>query len=314
MAAWDAYHRHAATPARPDIPVISVGNIAVGGSGKTPAVMHLAERLAALGRQVGVLTRGYAGGVSADEVLLLRQRCPKARLYVNPDRAQSARQAVADACDVLLLDDGFQHRRLARDLDVVLLPATEPFGFGHMLPRGFLREPLSALQRADCIVLTGCDHVADEQLTDIEKCLASYARPGVPILRAVHRPVELTDMALQSAKSLPTAEGTAVLASAIGNPDAFGRTVASLGLDVVAHQLWPDHHRFTTGDVQLLRELHERHRPDWLLTTEKDAVKWQALPLPADLPLLAVRVAFDFVDDGDTMLSRLMDSILSKRN
>lgn len=312
IAAWGFYHNHWARPAHAAVPVISVGNISIGGSGKTPAVMELADRLARLDRRVGILIRGYAGGQRADEVQLLRRRCPQSAVFVNSDRVSAAGEACHAGCDVLIMDDGFQHRRQARDLDIVLLDATCPFGMGHLLPRGLLREPPNALRRADLVVLTRCDQVDALALQRTEQRLAELVAPSTPVLHACHRPAGLVDPLGKDAGPLPGPGGRAVLASAIGCPAAFERTVAGLGLQVLAHRAWPDHHRFTREDVAVLGELHSAHQPDWLLTTEKDAVKWQQLSLPADLPLRALRVRFDFAPGEDTMLTRRLEQLLSQ--
>ncbi len=141
------------------VPVISVGNLTVGGTGKTPMVAWLAKMLLNAGRRVAVLSRGYGASPNQpnDEALMLAQVVPEAVHLQDPDRSAAARQAVAGGADVLVLDDGFQHRRLARDLDIVLLDGLAPFGHDHLLPRGLLRESVRGLRRAAAIVVTRSD-------------------------------------------------------------------------------------------------------------------------------------------------------------
>src|SRR4051812_37835557 len=174
---------------------ISIGNITTGGTGKTPVVRWLAQRLRESGRHVAILSRGYKAepGKLGDEQLMLdhalnspveQQRIP---IVANPDRIAGANEALrlrADT-DVFLLDDGFQHRRAERDLDIVLVSATNPFGYGRVLPRGMLREPLSGLRRAGAVVITHADQVGDSDLTTIERTIRRY-NPAAPIYHAVH--------------------------------------------------------------------------------------------------------------------------------
>ena len=152
------------------VPALSIGNLTVGGTGKTPIAAEIARRLVAQGRKPAILLRGYKAKPSprapaesdaasarwreqSDEAMVLTRRCPEALVMVNPDRVVSARRAMQQGADVIVLDDGFQHRRLARDLDIVLIDATAPFGHGHFLPRGLLREPPTSLTTT---VSTGC--------------------------------------------------------------------------------------------------------------------------------------------------------------
>ncbi|HSU68635.1 MAG TPA: tetraacyldisaccharide 4'-kinase, partial [Tepidisphaeraceae bacterium] len=170
-------------------PVISIGNVTTGGTGKTPAVRWLAERLRDEGRHVAILSRGYKSVDAGlgDELTMLDRALnapgkPAVLVRANPDRFIAGTRLLEQApeTNVFILDDGFQHRRLARNLDIVLINALEPFGFDHVLPRGMLREPLTSLRRADAIVVTHCDRVSAEAIGSVESTIRRY-HPGVPL-------------------------------------------------------------------------------------------------------------------------------------
>ena len=282
---------------RVDAPVISVGNLTAGGTGKTPMVAWLARELIRRGLRPGIVSRGYrkrgqgaeTGAGPNDEALELAAALGDVPHEQNPDRAEAAR-ALLGAVDVIVLDDGFQHRRLARDLDLVLVDATRPWGLAAadggepvraLLPRGLLREHPGALARADALCLTRCDQVAAAQLDALERELERSA-PGVPLLRAEHRPVRLREVGPGGAVlGLETLAGASVrLVSGIGHPAAFEATVAGLGATVVEHRRFPDHHAYTAEQARALLADPEGTRAR-LITTAKDAVKLGAL-LDAD--------------------------------
>lgn len=255
---------------RVGVPVVSVGNLTAGGTGKTPMVAWVVERLALLGLRAGVLSRGYraARGEANDEGLLLARLLPGVPYVQNPARVAGAAELERARVDAIVLDDGFQHRRLARDLDLVLVDATRPFGPGSargaFLPRGLLREPPSALARADALVVTRCDGVPAPELAALERELAELA-PGRPIARARHVPVRLWRGG--EAREPEALRGLEVdLVSGIGNPSAFEATVRALGARVVEHRAFPDHHAYRPGDLEGLGS-----RP--IVTTAKDGVK-----------------------------------------
>ncbi|MFW6062423.1 MAG: tetraacyldisaccharide 4'-kinase, partial [Planctomycetota bacterium] len=168
-----------------DVPVICVGNLTAGGTGKTPMVAWVIRELDAAGKTPAVLSRGYkAVDGQSDEAELLKAVC-RVPVVMDPDRVAGARRAIEGGADVLVMDDGFQHRRLRRDLDIVLIDATNPFGFDHVLPRGLLREPPSALRYAGAVVVTRSDMISAEQLDALLERLAALA-PGATLHTAVH--------------------------------------------------------------------------------------------------------------------------------
>lgn len=298
--------------ARLDVPVISVGNLTVGGTGKTPLVIELVRRLGAMGKSPAVVARGYGSevGEAGDEERLIRRHCPGAAYVADADRIAGAARAVADfGADVIVLDDGFQHRRLGRSLDIVLIDATCPFGYEHLLPRGLLREPMASLRRAGLVVITRCDQTSSVHLRQIEHKLSRLAGDA-PVIKCRHIPIGLEEV---QGKDVPTpvAGQRAVLFAAIGNPTSFVHTCTSLGVEVVGHRWWPDHHRYTPHDVNTLTKVGRFPPHDILLTTEKDAVKLARLPALDHAGIGVVKISIDFVDDGGTILESSLTNVLA---
>ena len=273
--------------------VISVGNLTIGGTGKTPMVAYLARLAAALDRRPLIVSRGYGArpGRLNEEARELERLVPGVPHVQNADRYR----AIVDwrtrhACDLVILDDGFQHRRLARDLDIVLVDALRPFGFGRVLPRGLLREPLSALRRADVIVVTRAELVAAAELARLKRDLEPRLRPGTPILVAEHRPTALV-MLDGSRRPPESLRGQNVAAAcAIGNPEAFRLTVEHLGARVALFETFRDHHPYAPADLAGLIEAARTAGAKTLVTTGKDSVKW--------LPLMEGQAAAPSVEIG----------------
>ncbi|MFM1873608.1 MAG: Tetraacyldisaccharide 4-kinase [Planctomycetota bacterium] len=260
-------HRLAAT-------VVSVGNLAVGGTGKTPTVAWLCELARAAGRRPGVLARGYGrtpGAELNDEGLMLQRRLPWLLQEQRPDRVAAGARLLARGADYVVLDDGFQHRRLHRDLDLVCLDATLPFGNGQCLPSGDLREWRSGLRRAGLVLLTRASGLSPEALAQRVRRLREIARkPELAVYATEHAPL---DLVLQpSGEQRPVAElrrRRVVLLSAIARPASFRSTCEALGADVVGELAHRDHHTFTAAELE--RAVATARAADaMLLTTEKD--------------------------------------------
>ncbi len=264
--AWRAgsgLHRAFTRPARAGVPVISVGNLTVGGAGKTPVALEIAQRLLARGRRPAVLSRGYGRRGRApllvspdasaldvgDEPLLLARR--GLTVFVGPRRALLASIAVQRGADVLVLDDGLQHHGLARDLDVVVFDASNPFGNGRLLPRGPLREPLEALRRVGrgLLWLTRCDLPRDPRAAQL---------PPWPAVESEYR----AQAELRGKR--------AFLFAGIAQPASFESTVRALGAEIAGTRWFPDHHRYGAADLSALRRAAGGAR---LVTTEKDLVR-----------------------------------------
>ena len=285
--------------------VISVGNLTAGGAGKTPVVAFLAERLLGTGAKVAILSRGHgrlehrplqlvgppwpAAEAVGDEPLLLARRLPGAQVWVGANRVALAKEAKAAGATVALLDDGFQHRRLARDGDVVVLDEAVALGSGHALPWGPLREPATALGRASLLWLRVAHRPAP---------LPPWP-PGLRTVRARHAPV---DVLRPDGTVLPLGHlrGLRVLGfCGIARPSAFHRTLHELGADVTAVQAFSDHHRFRRDELTRLRARAAVEGAE-LVTTEKDAMR-----LPADFPASVVRLGVVILE-GEATLTALL--------
>jgi tetraacyldisaccharide 4'-kinase len=323
------------------VPVISVGNLTTGGTGKTPLVIELVRRLLARGRRTAVVSRGYKArrGGAADELLVLRRRYPELICVSGPDRVMAARRAIAQGADCIIADDAFQHRRLRRDLDVVVIDATNAFGYEHLLPRGLLREPVDSLRRADLIVVSRVDQALPEALAALIARVRAVRR-DLPIIYARHRAAAFRSIDNRGVVDVP-AGARALCFAGIGNPESFRRTVESLGIEVVGTLWWPDHHRYRAADVMKIMNAALRVGAEWLLTTEKDAVKVvvaaqgslaatkQAVdeylarvlmidkdkPVAAStdwpIPVAALRVDTEFLADGGDALDALLERVLA---
>ncbi|UCD55396.1 MAG: tetraacyldisaccharide 4'-kinase [Candidatus Omnitrophota bacterium] len=291
---------------KPQIAIISIGNITLGGTGKTPFTIMLAKRLTQKNRKkTAVLIRGYG----EDEWRLLEDRLGKhgIKVFVGRDRVKYARRALQYGIDSLVLDDGFQHRRLKRDLDIVLLDSTNPFGNRHLFPRGILREPFDSLRRADIVVLTKVDKTKNiPAIADEIKKIA----PGKTIIKAVHKPKALFDIKTGSEKELAFIAGKKVcILSAICDASYFKHTVemsrARIGLEFV----FPDHHPYRARDLDRIFKKCKRENIDTIVTTEKDAVKLRSLTLAeSEFKILALRIELEIIqgeEELDDNLHRL---------
>lgn len=294
--------------------VLSVGNITVGGTGKTPLVAALAQELQQRGMRVGILSRGYKGlkerigGIlsdgtkiyltpaeAGDEPFMLATMLSQVPVLVGKNRYEMGIYAFETfGVNVLILDDGFQHMKVKRDVDIVLIDSRRGFGNGHLFPRGPLREPLRSLRRASLFVLTKTDpsQPLDDELT---KVLRSHA-PAVPLYHSKYKPVSLVEVA--SGKEFPPefVHGKRVFAFAgIADPGYFVHVLQGLGADIVRAVPLPDHHQYTTQDAQELSEY--RDTIDLFVTTQKDNVKLKEIPL-GNLPLFVLAIEQEILEQA----------------
>jgi tetraacyldisaccharide 4'-kinase len=290
--------------------VISIGNLTLGGTGKTPMVKWLARWLRERNLRVALLSRGYGAeqGTRNDEALELESALPDVPHLQHPDRVAMAQKAIEEfGAQVILLDDGFQHRRLARDLDIVLLDATQPFGFDHLIPRGTLREPVASLSRAKVICLSRADQVDAARRAEIRQRVSQVA-PKAVWCEAVHSPQQLL-ATCGNCEPLEQLRGKRVAAfCGIGNPVAFRRTLNTLGCDVVAWREFPDHHSFTAEDVKSLDRWTAEHQIDSVLCTHKDLVKIQVNQL-SNRPLRAIIVEMAISEGRAELESALLRAV-----
>ena len=232
-------------------PVVSVGNLVAGGTGKTPLVHLLASQFP--GKRVAILSRGY--GQIPDEPMLLKRRLPNAKIYVGKDRVRLAKQAQLDGCDLIFLDDGFQYRKLHRDFDLVILAGSDPFGKGHFLPWGFLRDHPRRLQKADAVFVSGEGHVACEH---------------IPLQLYVDRILDFNEREIPSIAGMDVA-----IFSGIAKPQLFKKTVESLGARVVEEWILADHEQAPEQRLKIFGK-----RAQAIICTEKDFVKMRPMSLP----------------------------------
>ncbi|MGE3315326.1 MAG: tetraacyldisaccharide 4'-kinase [Planctomycetaceae bacterium] len=279
-------------------PVISVGNVTTGGTGKTPLVAWLVHWFHARNIRVSILSRGYRAlpGDVNDEKLVLDQLCPGVPHLQQPDRVASAERACREfGSQALILDDGFQHRRLRRDLDIVLVDALNPWGYGHLLPRGLLRERLSGLRRADVIVLTRADQVSEEARHALRTELARH-RGSSDCVEVAFVPEKLVNARGESAAFSMLMNRPVGAYCGIGNPDAFRRTLADAGISVGPNSFrpFPDHHHYTDAELDAMGRDFAALGASAIVTTQKDLVKTTRVEL-AGMPLWGVRIGAKFL-------------------
>lgn len=285
-------------------PVISVGNLTAGGSGKTPLVIELVRMLGESGKRVAVVSRGYRrrtrgllvahtpGGPvrpvdeAGDEPVLISLRCPDAGVVVGEDRVAACRLAVERFDpDVILCDDAFQHRKLHRDLDIVAVHARYGLGNAHLLPRGPLREPPSALKRANLVIFT---HAPGADASYLRRIVPS----NIPSAECGFIPTGLTEGADLRPAS-PSIERPVVAACAVAHPESFFETCRQAGLTVVGTRAFPDHHRYSPSDLRGLADLAAQHGASAAVVTQKDMVRLAHLDSPVQF--LALRIQAEWL-------------------
>lgn len=271
--------------------VISVGNITLGGTGKSPAAVNIASVILSRGGRPVIVSRGYGrqdesaveivsdgrSGVvlapdrAGDEPAMMAHRLPKVPVVVASDRFQAGMAAVKGfGPDVIILDDGYQHRRLRRDLNIVLVDASDPFGNCRLFPAGILREPLGALGRADVILITQVDRAAS--LDELKRAIGRHT--GAPIVTARYVPADIVDITTGEARPYTALRGSRVLAFAgIARPESFFSLLRTLGAQVTAVRTYPDHYRYTRSDLAGIFPQAVDNNAVMIVTTEKDAVR-----------------------------------------
>jgi tetraacyldisaccharide 4'-kinase len=294
------------------VPVVSVGNLTLGGTGKTPCVEYLAHWFREREVRVAILSRGYGAEAGRnDEALVLEENCPDVPHLQGPDRVALARIAVEELeTELLILDDAFQHRRLARDLDIVLVDATCPWGHGHLFPRGLLREPASSLRRAGLVVMTRCDLASADCLQSLRREIERRAR-GTAIVESAHRPAAWSNG--PDERALDFVHGRPLAAfCGLGNPDAFRRTLEELAGSPIAWRTFPDHHAYTRDDIEDLRAWARSLPEDVIVaTTQKDLVKIRLQRL-SERELWALKIRLD-IRSGEAELTAKLEDLLKRR-
>lgn len=289
--------------------VISVGNLTVGGTGKTPMVLWIAERLLAEGKSVGILTRGYRGKTvsalgsksqepsdreafsTSDEVQLLQSRLGNRALFgVGADRYKNGVALAARGVEWFILDDGFQHLRLARDVDIVLVDANNPFGGGRLLPAGRLREPRTALERADLVVITRSNHALA-----IESIVRRHSAAPIFYARTT-----LASVYSPSNSQLAASEARSKILFAfcgIGNPAAFIADLRDWGFQIAGYKSFPDHHRYSLSDIAAIEKQAREAGAAGLICTEKDRFNLEQAQPSMNFWVCSISLHIDREDD-----------------
>ena len=285
--------------------VISIGNLTIGGTGKTPATIAIAEEAKRRGFYPVILTRGYRGTIkgphivskgdgplmlpdeAGDEAFLMSQRLKGIPIIKSPDRYRGGRFAIDNLNDheriIFILDDGFQHLRLFRDVDILLVDGMNPFGNRRLLPLGRLREPLREIKRADLIVITRSLNLPGSLIQEIRRY-----NDKAPIFSSYHKPSCFRGM---NGKVIPEKDLSGKCAIAfcgIGNPHSFKRSIIDLGIDLKDFIIFGDHHRYSHHDIERIERIAERSKADWIITTEKDIIKIKNLGVYSNILYLTI--------------------------
>jgi tetraacyldisaccharide 4'-kinase len=322
------HHQRQARLRRRRLPafVISVGNLVVGGAGKTPMALWLSRHLRTLGWNTAILSRGYkrrGASVSrvppfhrsfrevlefGDEPLLMARMAAPVPVWVGNDRWQSGTLAIqTDRADALILDDGFQHLALDRNLDLLLIDAHNPFGNGSLLPLGPLREPLAHLSRADAIVLTRAD---DPEKTEATRAEISKCFPQMPVFSSIHRLTGLRVGLDRQCLPLAALDGRKAVAFAgIARPESFYDSLRKAGIVLSLNFAFPDHHVYQAGDMMMLMKAMKESNAAFLVTTEKDMVR---LSPEFQTFTLAAAMEIDFLGEEDAFRSFLQGKLPSR--
>lgn len=304
--------------------VISVGNIVVGDTGKTPTVISIAKMLReSANLKIAILLRGYKSKIHGntivsdgnnilhdqsevgDEPYLIAKKLSDIPVIIGKDRIKSGLMAVKNFnTQVVILDDGFQYLKLNRDVNILIVDSTQPYGYGYILPRGYLREPLYAVERADIILLTKVDQCND--LNSLYKKLRMIA-PSVPIFESIHRPTSLYAMNENENLPLDNIKGKNILAvCGIANPLSFYNTLKSLYPSNITLMKFPDHHEYTIRDINMIRQKMQETKSDYIVITEKDSMKLNVI---RDLPVLVLKIELELVGSGTEFTSLIMKYI-----
>lgn len=330
-----AYETNYLTSKKLDVFMISVGNITLGGTGKTPIVHYIAQYLAREDRTVAILTRGYGRQSKGrrvlndsrassqdeayesyrefgDEPLMLARTLPDVPVIIDKNRYEAGVWAkqIFDP-DIMILDDGYQHLAAARDLNILLLDATDPFGEFEMVPFGRLREPLYALNRADVVIITRADRPFDQGQT--LAILKQICGDQVPVLYFYSSIVSFRHLATNELYDANQFIGWNVaVMCGIGNPQAFSEDLMKSGLNIVAENFFSDHHAFTQEDLEKVVQTARNAGANAIMTTEKDAVRLENLQLSDEMPVYVAQLELQS-DDEVRLKSLLLRALITRK-
>ena len=273
-------------------PVISVGNIAVGGTGKTPCVIMLAKMLQSHGFKPAILSRGYGGSstksvsivadgknillnsqTAGDEPFLMAQSLKSIPILVGPQRIKTGKSAINRfGVNVLICDDAMQHRQIFRDINLVLLDSQDPLGKGHVLPRGKLREPIAGLKRASAFLLTRTDETP--KIDKIDKKLSQIV--NAPIFTSIHKLKDVIKGDYSDKWPIDKLSGKKVCAfCGIAKPDSFKKSLLATGCHILSLDTFPDHHKYSRAEIKIIKNKFYNYEADLIITTQKDGMRLQ---------------------------------------
>jgi tetraacyldisaccharide 4'-kinase len=306
-------------------PVISVGNITVGGTGKTPCVIMLAQILRENGFKPAILSRGYGGErvnpvnivsdgreilldskIAGDEPYLIARELKNVPVITGAKRIGTGKTAINQfGANVLICDDAMQHRQIFRDINLVLLDSQSLRGNNHILPRGRLREPISELKRASAIVLTRANE-AQQTNNKIEKIIQTEK---IPIFRSIHKPKDIVKGDYSAQKSISELRGKKICTfCGIANPDSFRKTLSDAQAQVLSIDIFPDHHRYNKNELEKIKDRFIDCRADFLISTQKDVVRLQEFPEFVNM-IYMLRIELEIIPSGDAFKKFVLDGL-----
>jgi len=311
-------------------PVISVGNLTMGGTGKTPCVELLVRKLSDKKLRVGLLTGGYARKSKdnkkitssparenikikdvGDEPYLFSKHFPSVPIFVSRDRVKSLSEAAQkQECDVFVMDDAFQYHYIKKDLEILLINKRNPFGNGHLLPAGFLREPIGSVKKADLIIFTHCDENTENN-NSFSISILSKQSAGIPVLESVHEPLYFEDFVTgEKYQAGEIANKRLLSLCSLADPLSFEKSLKKLNLEPVKKVRFPDHYIYKSKDIGWLNDFIKKENIDFIATTEKD---WVRLPKEARIstPVLCLIMDFKITKSGE-ILDKMIDKVLGK--
>ena len=295
------------------VPVISIGNLTTGGTGKTPMVIWVCRKLRNANHRVAVVSRGYGSktndaGVAMpnDEALEMQHRLPDVPQLQDPDRIKSALIAIEELeTECIVLDDGFQHRRLHRDLDVVLIDATNPLGYGYVLPRGLLREPVKNLKRADVVVVTRCEQAESKKIDSIINTIQSHCKDDCIVCQCQTVATTWIQYDGQSTAIEQMSDEPVFACCAIGNPESFLATARQASPNIVGSHFFDDHHQYSRSDLEQIVAMAQQSGASRVICTHKDLVKI-AVNQFGGVPIFALQADIRFISGEDAFAEALL--------
>jgi tetraacyldisaccharide 4'-kinase len=310
-------------------PVISVGNITVGGTGKTPCVIMLAQMLQENGFNPAILSRGYGGErvnsvnivsdgreilldnkIAGDEPYLIAKELKNVPVITGAKRIVTGKTAINQfGVNVLICDDAMQHRQIFRDINLVLLDSQSLQGNNHILPRGRLREPISELKRASAIVLTRANE-AGQTNDQIEKLVQTE---NIPIFRSIHKPKDIVKGDYSAQKSISIIAGKRVCAfCGIANPDSFRKTLSDAQAQILSLDIFPDHHRYNKNELEKIKARFIDCHADFLISTQKDGTRLQEFPEFLYI-IYMLRIELEIVPSRESFKKFILDRLAAAR-